>query len=243
MKRENLQKLEEKALKKDKEAIYELGKIYLHGSEGVNKNINKALDLFKQGATLGDHNSLYEFAMLHLNKDTNIFNPEQGIKLLDKAAEHNLNASFQLGKIYFYGYGKNKDIVLAEKYFRLAANGDSKEAAYFCGIIWENEFLDLKKLDEAFHFYEKAAQLGSIEAIYKCGYFYYFGIEDYLDKDIDKSIQFLKISSQKNHKESIKLLSKIYIQLTIELLENNEEDESSNIVKNQIIDNVNLDIL
>lgn len=244
MQKQDIQKLEERVLKKDKEAIYELAKIYLHGSQGVNKNINKALDLFKQGATLGELNCIYEFAMLHLNKDTNIFNIDQGIKLLEKAADLNhLPASFQLGKIFFYGYGKNIDRIQAEKYFRLAANGEYKEAAYFCGVIWENDFIDLKRLDEAFYFYEKAAKLGSVESIYKCGYFYYIGIEDFLEIDIDKSISFLQKSSVLNHKESIKLLSKIYIEKTISLLEQNQEDETSSIVKNQIVNNVNYDLL
>lgn len=238
----NIQKLEEKVLKKDKEAIYELGKIYLQGTNGVNKNINKALDLFKQGASLSDINCIYEYAMLHLNKDTNIFNIDQGIKLLEKISENHTMASYQLGKIYFYGFGKNKDMIQAEKFFRNSSD-DSKEAAYFCGLIWENEFIELNKVDEAFYFYKKAAEQGSIESIYKCGYFYYHGIEDYLEVNLDKSIEFLKISSKENHKPSIRLLAKIYIELATYLLSLNEDDDNSVIVLEQIKNHLNYDIL
>lgn len=234
MERYDLKKLEEKVLKKDKEAMYELGKIYLNGTNGVNKNINKALELFKQGASLSNYDCIYEYAMLHLNQDTNIFNLEQGIKLLEKISEHHIDASFQLGKIYFYGFGKNKDLIQAEKFFRIAANGDNKEAAYLCGFIWENEFLDFKKIDEAFHFYQKAAKLGHLESIYKCGYYHYYGIDDLLNIDIDMSINFLKIAANLNHKGSLKLLAKIYIELSLNLLSKNIDDESSNIVLEQI---------
>lgn len=221
--KQEIKDLIKKVEQKDPIAMETLALYYLYGENGLKINPTEAYKLFKESAGLGNLNSLYNIAKIHLVDKYGIKDTLKGLSLLKKAAKSNHTESlFELGKMYYYGKEVKKNIEEAESYIRAAANADdaSAKSQYLLGYIWENGFLeDYVDLVEAFKYYEKSAKKDYVEALFKCGVFCLEGIEDFLEKDIDRGIKYLRKSSIKGHAESSSLLAKVYIDESKRLLD------------------------
>ena len=143
--KKNINELIAKSEQKDKFAMEELALCYLRGINGASANPTQAYKLFKESAELGNLNSLFNIAKIHLVESYGIKDIPKGINLLKKAAKSkHAESCFELGKIYYYGKGQDVNIEEAEKYLRDAANSKkpNPKSQYLLAYIWENGLLD-----------------------------------------------------------------------------------------------------
>lgn len=244
---QKIQNLIDKADAKDKNATLQLGKFYLYGKEGLDLDADKAFYLFKQSVDAGNIEGYFYIAKMCLVDKYGIKDIEKAVNFLNRAAKRNhMPSTFQLAKLYYYGKVVNKDVEKAEELFRIVAVSDysNPEAKYLLAYIWENGLIGgFSRLEEAFSFYLKASEEEHSESLFKCGLFYLNGIEDYLESDINKSIDFFKRASFLGHFESKNYLSMLYLEEAKSLLkETSEKDPDANLVY-ELVKNINTNII
>jgi TPR repeat protein len=245
--KQDIRELIKKVEQKDSKAMEKLGICYLKGIHGVTTDPTHAYKLFKESAELGNHNSLYNIAKIHLVDSYGIKDIPKGISLLKKAAKSKHTESiFELAKIYYYGKVKEKNMDEAENYLRKAANADdaNPKAQYLLAYIWENGLLeDFVNIEEAFKYYEKSAESKYTDALFKCGLFHLNGIEDFLEVDISKSIEYLQMASDQGHFEANSLLAKVYLNESIRLLQETSKKSEDAMVVLNVLSKIDLDML
>jgi TPR repeat protein len=244
---QKIKNLIEKAETKDKDAMLQLGKLYLYGREGLELDADKAFYLFKQSVDSGNIEGYFYIAKMCLVNKYGIKDIDKAINFLQRASKRNHMASmFQLAKLYYYGKAIPKDIEKAEDLFRKVANSDfeSSEAKYLLAYIWEHGLIsDFARPEEAFQFYLKAAEENHSESLFKCGLFYLNGIEDYLEININKSIDLFKKASELNHFESKNYLSMLYIEESKSLLQKTSVEDPDAKIIYDLVKNLNTNIL
>lgn len=116
--------------------IYEIGRRYEEGI-GLTANAVKARKYFDEAFT--QHN----------------------LQIIeDQAARGVTQYEFILGDLYYWGRGgKEKDLILAEKFYRNAAEKCQRDAQYRLGVMYELRNSE-DGLKEAFQFYQLAAEAG-----------------------------------------------------------------------------------
>lgn len=245
--KQDIQELITKAQQKDSKSMEKLGVCYLKGTNGLPTNPTYAYKLFKESAEMGNLNSLYHIAKTHLVDSYGVKDIKKGISLLKKAASaKHTDSLFELGKIYYYGKIQDKDIEEAENYLRKASNSEDSnpKAQYLLAYIWENGLLDgYVNINDAFKYYKKSAEKGNVDSLFKCAVFYLSGIEDLIAPNLNQSITLLKEATEKGHLEAHILLSSIYLQESIRLLEKTSKtSDDSMIVLNALL-KIDLSIL
>ncbi|PKY52000.1 HCP-like protein [Rhizophagus irregularis] len=116
----------------NKVAKYWLGHYYWEGYV-VDKNLGKAVELFKEAADKGISNAQLRYAFTLSDKNSPLkFNLEEFVKYLTMSADNgNITAQFNLGNLYFNGkLGISKDEEKGLSYLKLAAiKGQPKACA------------------------------------------------------------------------------------------------------------------
>ena len=144
-------------------AQYTLGKIYL-GGDGVPKDVEKAMMLFRQAAGQGNDHAAYQLGKIYVQgNERGVKNIDEGMKWLNEAALNNNSfAQYLLGKIYLRGlYGIKIDREKARDYLKdSSAQGNLfaqdlldrmdmpyGDAAYLAIISLMRHFADLMEQD------------------------------------------------------------------------------------------------
>lgn len=134
---EKLEKLNKLAFFGNPRALYQVGQLYANGV-GVEKNMEKAYELFQQSAALNYMKAEYELAILYLAGNGVEKNYPKAIALLNKAAyKGNAYAQYALGMIFEYGMVDEatqqqipKDATHARAMYNLAASSNIIKAKY-----------------------------------------------------------------------------------------------------------------
>lgn len=116
-------------------AMHNLGLLYLAGS-GVYKDEQKAIEYFKQAAEKGNYSSMRKLAFAYLNGEGVVKDYAEAQMWLLKSAEEDDKSTYAevhkarnaLGALYEYGWGIEKDIVLAYAWYNIAASGGYDKA-------------------------------------------------------------------------------------------------------------------
>lgn len=118
-------------------ALYMLGMMYSRG-DGVNQDMNKALELWQKAADEGHAGSLsllgraYMEGKLGFDRDA-----DSGRILLEKAANRgDAAASLYLGRMYAKGEGVAQDMERAMKWYEQAASAGDAHAQYIVGLAY-----------------------------------------------------------------------------------------------------------
>lgn len=131
--------------------------------------------------------------------DANIF---KAAEFFIKSADNgNVHAAYRLGKIYLSDDLKNLE--LAEKYLKIAAEKDDTYAMYSLAKLYLGGEIPMWR-DEAISLLEKSASLGNTSSSYALGKLYLFGRE--IEKDIDKAKEWLEISAAAGNEYAKNLL-------------------------------------
>lgn len=156
----------------------ELGKMYLYG-RGAEADPQKALALFEEAKAKGDPNSARMIPKAQSQvgamafKDNSPILPEQGIKLLEQAAETgDANALFNLGYAHEKGIGVPVSGQMANQYYQQAAAQNYPRADYQRGQLYQKGELIPKNMDMAVQLYESAGQKGYAKGYVELGKIY-----------------------------------------------------------------------
>lgn len=120
-------------------ACYKLGNLYLKG-----KIINQDLDKAEKYLLFAEDNEFTQYALgkLYLQKEK--YDIQKAISYFEKFADKNMQASYQLGRLYFFGAdGLEKNKEKAIHYLNLSAEQGNEDAQNFIDNTehFENEML------------------------------------------------------------------------------------------------------
>lgn len=161
------------------------------------------------------------------------FNPQARRYFLMAADQGNIQAMFQLAKVYFYDYKKLDE---AMKYFQMAAENGHAAAADFLGGIYYREQSDY---DEALKWYRMSADLGDTDGMFHLGLTlckhygedrreeaykfahmsadagnsngqYLLGAMYNQDDEFDEALEYLTLSAAQNKCSAMKLIGNIF---------------------------------
>ena len=136
---EDMERLIKRADSGDVFACYKLGKIYLRG-EIVNQDLDKA----EKYLLSAEDNEFTQYALgkLYLQKEK--YDIKKAISYFEKSADKNMQASYQLGRLYFFGAdGLEKDEEKAMEFLNLSTEQGNEYAQNFIDNTehFENEML------------------------------------------------------------------------------------------------------
>lgn len=194
-------------------AQYELGRYYLRGEKGVQRDQKKGIRLIRLAAEqeyAKAQNALGSYLLTGLHGLTR--NPTEGALLLRLAAEQGyIQALSNLGDCYFLGLGVIQDQKISARLKRVAADhGDvdlqlKLASAYINGSAAEGIQQDHK---EAVRLYSLAAAQGHPAGQTKLGACYELGIG--VPKDIKKALQQYELAAEQQYSAGLESLAKCY---------------------------------
>lgn len=159
----------------DPVAQYYLGVMYENG-QGVEQDIQKALDWYKKGASQGDSDCQYEVGRLFqygIGVDQDY---SEAAKYYTQAANKgDKYAQTALGFMYVNGQGVDKDFAKAVTYLSMAAENGMSDAQNCLGWMYEYGNGVEINYTKALDLYLMAAQSGHVNAQFNLGMFHYFG--------------------------------------------------------------------
>ena len=149
----------------------------------------------------------------------------ESLHWLEKAADKNKHASVQIVNMYMNGYGipqnKEKGFEIAEKY---ANKGNEIQmfnlAGYYLNGVGTNA-----NLDKAIECYEKAYEMGYLEAPYFLGYIYQTNQEV---KDTEKMLKWYQTAADINDARACYNLAYIYYDGSVVVKDNKKALEYAN---------------
>jgi len=135
------------------EKLYKLAEKYEFG-DGVKKDMQKAIELYRQSAELDYAKAQYTLAFL-------IKDEKESIKWLTKSAEQgHSEAQYELGIQYLYGYGVPSNIKKSTYWFEKSAENGHKIAQYKLGLMYDVGEGVTQNLIKAADYYKKSADQG-----------------------------------------------------------------------------------
>ena len=169
---DSLENLKQAALSGDKEAQFNVGKMYYKG-EVVEVNKEKAFDWFHKAAVQGYLEAQFSVAVMYDQGEGVRQNKEKAFEWFHKAAVQGyLDAQFDVAVMYDEGEGVevNKEKAF-EWYHRAAVQGDLT-AQFSVAIMYdEGEGVEVNK-EKAFEWFKKAAEQGNHGAMqYLCDFY------------------------------------------------------------------------
>ena len=152
----------------DPKSQCELGLDYMFGYDTA-PNFEESLKWLNLAAAQGNEDALKMLEQV-----------EKAKKLLLDAEGGDLEAQYQTGRYYYYGYGLAVDIEKAKDWYVRAAERGHTEAMYELGFHYDLSGDELKdgyreSMLEARKWYTLAAKQGHAEAAYRLGRIYYYG--------------------------------------------------------------------
>ena len=166
-------------------AQFRLALMYLSG-EGTEQNINKAFQLLKTAAKQGDAQAQLFLGITYLHGESGKngrikVNLKKALKLIKTAAKQgDVQAQLELARMYYEGDGFIRNAKKAFLWFKKAAEQGNTEAQYQLGWMYlhgdegtdtylpveDGEEVKVPKqaLEQAFLWFKKVAEQGSIEA-------------------------------------------------------------------------------
>lgn len=154
-----------------------LGLLYKNGSGSLNRDYNKAFELFQKAANGDNALGAYNLGEAYYNGQGTTKNYGEALKWYRVAEKSDVAlAIYSIGYMYYQGHGVRQDYATARTYFRRAANGDNLLAQLYLADMYTAGKGGEEDLDKARYWYQKAADRNSSWAQYKLGLFYYAGL-------------------------------------------------------------------
>ena len=201
----------------DPEALCEKGKRYFHG-DGVEKNIDEAVRLFKLASEQGHVESMRLLNEIYpgITKILKLFSvknddgtyqyhdemrdiliekkPEE-IQLIKLAADKGDRAAqAEIAQYYELGLGVEKNKKKAFKYFKLAVKQGDKQSLNRLGCKYEHGLGTEKNMDEALKFYRLSAKAGDAVGQYNVARCYAYGLG--VEKNDSEAFKYYKLSAE-----------------------------------------------
>ncbi|MBL4808593.1 MAG: sel1 repeat family protein [Phycisphaerales bacterium] len=117
----------------------------------------------------GHPNASNELGVILINGDILEQDSSLGIPLLKQAADNDYSvAAANLGKVYEFGLGTDKDLPTALTWYIKASSAGDIQSTYNCGYFYENgDGLDGPDYSKAIDYYTTAVEGGNVDAMYR----------------------------------------------------------------------------
>jgi TPR repeat protein len=191
-------------------AQFELGSCYAKGT-GVSQNDELALEWIRKAAeqyyapalfTLG---KIFEEGSFGQEKDA-----DEAVLWVRRAAGAGLpDAQFTLGTYYQQGAGVEVDLKKAVDWYLWAAGQDNFSGQLLIARNFDRWSDYLLNNDAAFGYLVQMAEQGDPESQFNLGY--YYGYSDADDRDYEKAVKWLQLSSMQENVDATKLLAHHYL--------------------------------
>ena len=210
----NLDSIFEKVNQGDSEAINELAYRYFYG-EGIEKNQEKAFELWTDASLRGNIKATYNAALCFLYGEGTYKDEKQAFNMLNKLAneKNHTKSTIYLGEIYHFGLGVDVDYEKAMFYYKKALKKEPHNLrakfyiayAYYAGEGVEKNYEKAYKM-----FYDLVHKDNFEEATFYLGECYYLG--RYVQQDYQKAFQYFNKATEceKNYASNI-YNSKFYL--------------------------------
>lgn len=205
----------------DDKAFLILGRFYETGT-GIEKNIEKAEQIYRYLADKNDPDGFNQLAMLKEDqgkKQEAILLYQRAIELGSSSANYNLgllykhnknyskakemfeiaikndnssSAMMSLGDLYRHGNDVEKNMELAEKWYRASMQSGNYFAITRLGMLYG----ELEKYDEAIKYYQEAIKKGDPAAMNSLGLLYQHGFG--FKRDINKAVKLYQDAANKD---------------------------------------------
>lgn len=155
------------------ENIFSLGRLYDYGW-GVNKDLNKAAELYTQAAEKGHARAMYNIGNMYMKGDGVTKDYSKAKYWYEKGAEKGDDASLQgMALLYHNGWGVSKDLNKAADWYIKAANKGN-----------ENAIRNMSSLDseKAFNWYKSNEKKGGKDIYYSLGRMLQYGLGTEVNK-------------------------------------------------------------
>ena len=157
----------EKAVEKGSaNAAHNLGRIYLHGDEGVPKDLEEAFKYIEFSAKRKNRKAGCDLGYMYFAGKGVTKDLQQGIDWLEKSVtDDNEFCMYRIGVAYLFQYDENKNpknLEIAEKWLRDAAEMSEEEALFDLGVLYI-KYLD--RPSEALEWFRKGANVGHERSI------------------------------------------------------------------------------
>lgn len=174
-------------------AQYALAKFYRDGTH-VEKNLQKAMELFTLSAEQKNEFAAYQLGKLYLKDEDIPKDIAAAVKWLTFSSDlGNQFAQYALAKLYLTGEDVQKDIQKAIRLFTLSAEQKNEFAAYQLGKIYLSGVDVPKEVEAAIHWLTASAEKGNQFAQYALGKMYFFDGD--VPRDKEKSLYWLTASA------------------------------------------------
>ncbi|MFI3251611.1 MAG: tetratricopeptide repeat protein [bacterium] len=219
------------------EVFHMIGICYKEGL-GVSKDIDEAVKYLDKAIVLGNIDALSSKGLIYYSKKEKD-NHDKAYYLFSKAAKAGSEDGYLfLGDCHHYGIGTAPNIDKAiECYSKIP---EEENALFGLGLCYCNRSYDNLDLNKAMYYFEQSAFRGNVTAMYRLADLYcyhnrheeavswyevassngddksqqclaeYYLEGKYVEKDVNKAIELLEQSIEKNNDEAYFLLHKIY---------------------------------
>lgn len=203
-----IEKLKLKANKGDKEAQYNLARIYLSSDD--NNKIIEGHYWLKEAAKDNHLQSQYMLGLTYLLGKNIEQNFEQAHFWFKKAAESgHIKSQHQLGLMFLDGDVLEQDIEQAKHWLAKAAEQGNVHSQLNLGLMYLHGNGVIKNKHEAYSWLTKAADQNNSDAQYILGTMHYFG--EGLEQDSQNAKVLFELSANQNNADAQLLLGLMYI--------------------------------
>ena len=154
----------------------------LEEGEIVEKNVDRASELYRQASGKRDPYAIYRIAKLELEQDLNRSEEMRYETMLGKAGEGGIGEAYFLLAQRVEASGDNK---IAEEWYYKAAKLDHPQAMYRTGIAYQRLGHHMTYAPLGLEYLSKAVEAGATDAVYPLSLSYRNGYGT--DKDINKA--------------------------------------------------------
>lgn len=195
---------------KDIPSILQAAEMYKAGL-GTNRDMNRALKLWEQAASLGSARAMYTMAGIYEKGDGVAMNVPKAIQWYEKAAKSNHLKSIEaLAKLYTDPESKNQNHAKAFQWLTIAAKHPEVDPALWVKLGDAYSFGEgvEKNHATAFTWYDRAAKAGNTDGIFRLGEAYRYGRG--VDQDIKRSLRFYRLAANLGNDDAIMLMAENY---------------------------------
>lgn len=181
------------------------GLCYIDGVKGLEKSMDKALEIFEELSEEHNEGASQYFAALIYQHEKNYV---EAIKYFKKASKNGVPFAFvQLGYMVKHGMGSKVDYKKAVKYYKQAADNDVTNGQYLLGYSYYKGFGIKQNYAEAFRLFSIGESRNHPPSLFMLGLMYEYGVG--VDEDMDTALDYYDRSASSGFDQAIVHLERI----------------------------------
>ena len=191
-------------------SYHNLGMIYHYGSNSIESNANKAIELYEKAANLDYIGSMQNLGIVYSDGIIVKKDIQKALYWFNKAASKGLPQAYhRLSLIYGNGDGVDQNYKEAIRLTNLAANAGVIEAQHNLGYFYNYGLWGLEQNYQiAFVWYKKAAESGFPDSQINLGILFDEGLG--IEVDDKKALKYYKLAADQNHPKGQYLLAMMH---------------------------------